>query len=754
MLKGAGRKRARRAESVEVEVSYGQQTSKFSKFQGLPVQSKMATCAPSRNVSLEEIRMNSEDLLEKQDLDAGGFGMVSLCFHRRHGLVVLKTVYTGPQRTEYNDSLLAEGKIMHRLNHDRILKLLGLILEDGNYSLVMEYMKKGNLMNVLKTVTVPFSVKARFIMEIIEGMCYLNEQHVIHKDLKPDNILVDDDFHIKIADLGVASFKAWSKLTKEETNRQRKLKSSTGPKTNAGTLFFMAPEHLKSVHARPTEKSDVYSFGIVLWVILANKEPYENAIAEKQVCFCVVNGDRPETEETWPPEVVGLMQRCWDENPDNRPTFVECDQLFRPFYSSLLEMDVEKDVEKLKREYPIPKDFVRRMESLQLDCDAEPPSCQIPDPPQSLHSSQGLLTTNQVDESQFSAWESNVPVESEDDNYQLERKLQDELSYHQRGNRLDQLESRPPELFADKTDERSRRVFQEASQTSSALQKTLLTCQQYPLNHSQNLHSARVHSVDKAANGYFSQPVFNNSKFAGAQYIANEFPMVTNGFAPPGGAGDLYRHHSISTHPISESSSQRAPVPESTFPGSVPMKYDPFFQNSAMPEMGTTAPNPFQKGHFAYSFNPVEQSLNPLDEPPKSISLSHATGVQIGNNNVLHIVKPTGRSPMSDREESFENMGIFECTRLVAEQQLDLVRDNLGKQWKTCARKLGLRDPEIDEIDHDYERDGLREKVYQMLQKWQMREGTKGTTVGKLAKALYDCHRTDLLIDLRNLVNS
>ncbi|XP_078544159.1 receptor-interacting serine/threonine-protein kinase 1 isoform X2 [Lissotriton helveticus] len=714
----------------------------------------MAMCAPSRNVSLEEIRMSSEDLLEKQDLDAGGFGMVSLCFHRRHGLVVLKTVYTGPQRTEYNDSLLAEGKIMHRLNHDRILKLLGLILEDGNYSLVMEYMKKGNLMNVLKTVTVPFSVKARFIMEIIEGMCYLNEQHVIHKDLKPDNILVDDDFHIKIADLGVASFKAWSKLTKEETNRQRKLKSSTGPKTNAGTLFFMAPEHLKSVHARPTEKSDVYSFGIVLWVIWANKEPYENALAEKQVCFCIVNGDRPETEETWPPEVVGLMQRCWDENPDNRPPFVECDRTFRPFYSPRLEMDVEKDVDKLKREYPIPKDFVRRMESLQLDCVAEPASCQIPDPPQSLHSSQGLLTTNQVDESQFSAWESNMPVESEEDNYQLERKLQDELSYHQRGSRLDQLESQPPEYFADKTDERSRRVFQEASHTSSALQKTLSTCQQNPLNHTQNLHSAPVHSMDKAAKGYFSQPVFNNSKFQGAQNIADGFPMVTNGFAPSGGAGDLYGLHSFSTYPISESSSQRAPVPESTFPGQLHMKYDPFPQNSTLPEMGTTPPNPFQKGHFGYSFNPAEQSLNPLDEPPKSISLSHSTGIQIGNNNVLHIVKPTSRSSMSDREESFENMGIFECTSLVAEQQLDLVRDNLGKQWKTCARKLGLRDPEIDEIDHDYERDGLREKVYQMLQKWQMREGTKGTTVGKLAKALYDCHRTDLLNDLISLVSS
>lgn len=50
----------------------------------------------------------------------------------------------------YNDSLLEEGKMMHRLKHQRVVKLLGVIMEDGNYALVMEYMEKGNLMHVLK----------------------------------------------------------------------------------------------------------------------------------------------------------------------------------------------------------------------------------------------------------------------------------------------------------------------------------------------------------------------------------------------------------------------------------------------------------------------------------------------------------------------------------------------------------------------------------------------------------------------------
>lgn len=51
-------------------------------------------------MSLDDIKMKSTDLLETEHLDSGGFGQVSLCLHRSHGLVILKKVYTGPQRSE------------------------------------------------------------------------------------------------------------------------------------------------------------------------------------------------------------------------------------------------------------------------------------------------------------------------------------------------------------------------------------------------------------------------------------------------------------------------------------------------------------------------------------------------------------------------------------------------------------------------------------------------------------------------------
>lgn len=99
-------------------------------------------------------------------------------------------------------------------------------------------------------------------------------------------------------------------------------------------------------------------------------------------------------------------------------------------------------------------------------------------------------------------------------------------------------------------------------------------------------------------------------------------------------------------------------------------------------------------------------------------------------------------------ESTSRHQDIFANTTSLTDKHLNPIRENMGKQWKNCARKLGFTESQIDEIDHDYERDGLKEKVYQMLQKWLMREGTKGATVGKLAQALHQCCRTDLLTQL------
>ncbi|KGL93438.1 Receptor-interacting serine/threonine-protein kinase 1, partial [Charadrius vociferus] len=661
------------------------------------------------NMSLEDIHMNTQDLLEKKQLDAGGFGTISLCFHKKHGYVVLKKVYTGPQRIEYNASLLEEGRIMRKLQHDRVVKLLGIVLEDGNYSLVMEYVDRGNMMKVLQKFPLPLSVKGRFVLEITEGMLYLHEQGFVHKDLKPENILVDTDFHIKIADLGVASFKSWSRLTQEETVRQKQIKSTC--QNNAGTLFYMAPEHLRCLNVKPVEKSDVYSFGIVIWAIFANKEPYEHGINEAQICFGIINGNRPDIKEITnecPVEIIDLMKQCWEQEAEKRPTFAEISQRYKPFYYQNLGKNIEDDLKKLKKMCPESNELLNRIQSLQIDAVAEDPS-NGQDQPNSLHSSQGAMTS-QVNEALFAASPGNQPVESCETSFisadNLDRKLEREYNYHVFGSRMDKAVPAVVYTPEMREEERRRRVSYDPFAKSSP---TPQWSELYP----------RAEKTGSNTNPYFwPQPVATAPK----QGTVDVFYGPNPNSLLAGNTEGLYGLCSANTFSLS-----KPPVPES----------GPNLQSQT-------------------NVNWYPKNADTDTEDSIKYNISNSSGIQIGSYNYMKIEdhnQHISTSPVATEEiyTYYEAMGIFDNTTVLTDRHLNLVREKLAKQWKHCARKLGFCDPEIDEIDHDYERDGLKEKVYQMLLKWKNREGSKGATVGKLAKALFGCQRLDLLTSLMQI---
>ncbi|XP_072366081.1 receptor-interacting serine/threonine-protein kinase 1 [Scyliorhinus torazame] len=708
-------------------------------------------------MSLDDIRIDSNELIEKQPMDGGGFGMVSLCCTRKHGLVVLKTVYTGPQRTEYNTSLLEEGKMMHQLDHDRVIKLIGVILEDGNYSLVMQFMENGNLLQLLHSVIIPLSVKGRIILEVIEGMTYLHEMHIVHKDLKPENILVDKDYHIKIADLGVAIFKTWSRFTTEEQRRRSQMGSKL--QNNAGTLFYLAPEHLRSLNTKATYKSDVYSFAIVVWVILTNKEPYEYALNDAQVHQLVLSGDRPDMNEIpdgSPHDIVCLMERCWENDPEERLPFKECDQKFRPFYERELRRLIDEGVKELRalsqKKPTAPRELVKRMQSLQADCDGLMPDTPTKDAPNSLHSSQGVPANENPLEAMFSSCKLSEPAEREpdsgiwqnyDDDTQVRRKLNEELNYHLTGSRLDT--SAPQSKMEQIRLERSKRVSNEPVfpnrlhftpsprphlDVPTAEQSADLYC-----SHDSNFQQ-EFHRMGNANYMGRSKPVKEETGWQGASKII-----------PTGQAGLAYRPPSFI--PVTETGH-----PQTGHPSSWTPHQQPGNKNESGKYIGNVVwnqPNQFVPRE-ANNYSHLGQ------EDTSTICMSDAKGVQIGNNNTMNIGKQVfntrkqKNSKVSSQVLKSQRVTIFDDDGPVKESHLDLLRVELGKDWKHCARKLGFRESEIDEIDHDYERDGLKEKVFKMLHKWQMKEGSKGATVRKLAEALQSCNRSDMILSLQNCI--
>ncbi|KAM4686851.1 receptor-interacting serine/threonine-protein kinase 1 isoform 1-T2 [Amazona ochrocephala] len=681
-------------------------------------------------MSLEDIHMSTQDLYEQRKLDAGGFGTIFLCRHKKYGDVVLKKVYTGPQRTNYKASLLEEGRIMHRLQHERVVKLLGIILEDGNYSLVMEYVQRGNVMKVLQKLSLPLSVKGRFMMEIIEGMLYLHKQGFIHKDLKPENILVDTDFHIKIADFGFASYKRWSQLSREETGRQKQINSVC--QYSGGTLSYMAPEHLSTIHIKPGEKSDVYSFGIVMWAIFANKEPYEHSINDSQIRFVVERGNRPNIEEIadkCPMEIIDLMEQCWKQESEKRPTFAEISQTYSPFYHQKLENNIGADLEKLKEMWPVSDELLDEMQSLQIDAVAENRSNARADQPNSLQSIQGSMNS-QVNEALFAASPENQPVESCETPFtsaeNLERKLQCEYNYHVHGSWTDKAVA-PVEYTPEMRKEERRRVSYDPLAKPS------------PIPQWSELHP-RAEKTRSNTNPYIWP----------AATIPKQGTVDTfHGINPKGSL----MQNTDATYGLCLASNFNLgiPVPESGLNTQSQTNVNWHPKNTDK-DTGNAESTTFMRRIFKRHSSVPRASR----EDSVKYNISNSFGVQIGSYNHMKVEEPnhnisTYPGATEEAYRYYKKNGVFDNESAVTDEHLNLVKEKLAKQWRDCARQLGFCEPDIDEIDHDYERYGLKEKVYQMLLKWVMREGAKGATFGKLAKALYDCRRPDLLDSLMQI---
>ncbi|XP_077376031.1 receptor-interacting serine/threonine-protein kinase 1 isoform X2 [Festucalex cinctus] len=613
----------------------------------------------------------------------------------------MKTMYTGPLRNEESKrSLLEEGSIMASLNHKRVVRLLGVIMEERGCSLVMELMPRGNLLAMLEKVTVPVSIKGRIILEILEGMVYLTERNVIHKDIKPENILIDKDFHIKIADLGLATCKMWSKLSKEESHKKSRMGLSAKMRA-AGTLSYMAPEHLESVHTVSTEKSDVYSFAIVVWVIVTGKEPYANARNEDQISQCVRNGNRPAMDlipENTPAEIINLMVMCWAHNPLQRPTFLEGYNLFHPFYETKLVPHVEKDLVHLQALYEGPDQLVDKMKSLSMTDE-----CISTDCPAFLESTDRSVNgpvEASIEDIDGISCESVATTSESGPEVSLEEKLQPELNYHRHGSYNSQQQ-----------------------RTSSNILPS------FPNNKPP------------------SQPEHNTP------FVSSVHSWTKAEAVQPSSQEDACYHPAA---PFHESMTASTPKPSilqmSTSVGSLPPSNQQhpdshYLRQQSWPSSSVTETS------AGYACNLRKGGAA---QDSGSLFISNARGIQIGNNNNLNIHYDATQSfsslpgNMWSSSQLREGIQKYEVCA-VTEEHLEVLRKSIGAKWKSYARRLGLSDVEIETIEHDFFLDGLPEMVHQMLQHWKMKEGSLGCTIGKLCRALEGVIDVDVIQKILNI---
>ncbi|XP_069564159.1 receptor-interacting serine/threonine-protein kinase 3 [Brachyistius frenatus] len=259
-------------------------------------------------------------------IGSGGFGQIYKARHRQWCCdVAIKLLH-------YDDgsssSLLHEVDMMRQGSNPHVIQVLGVFkgrppssASSAQLGLVMEFMEKGSLASLQNTLQgpPPWPLAFRLTHQVALGVNFLHSLSppLLHLDLKPSNVLLDSFLNAKLTDFGLAKFY-------QSVSRGSKKKSE-----ECGTSSYMPPEAFDMSYT-PSRASDIYSYGILLWSIVTGKPPYPNA-KTTLVRLRIPEGDRPSLEKircqagvAGLTTLMELMKRCWEENPNRRPSSIDC----------------------------------------------------------------------------------------------------------------------------------------------------------------------------------------------------------------------------------------------------------------------------------------------------------------------------------------------------------------------------------------------------------------------------------------------
>eukprot|EP01116_Phalansterium_solitarium_P025293 TRINITY_DN9590_c0_g2_i1.p1 TRINITY_DN9590_c0_g2~~TRINITY_DN9590_c0_g2_i1.p1 ORF type:complete len:976 (+),score=404.90 TRINITY_DN9590_c0_g2_i1:228-3155(+) len=235
----------------------------------------------------------------------------------------IKKLYTSDSAPAVSDKTLRELRsevdVLCRLRHPSVTLFMGACCQLPDPCIVMEYVSRGSLARLLsqrETVELGWPLRVEMLIDVARGMNYLHSMRppIMHRDLKTDNLLVDDSWQVKLADFGLAKTQAAG--------------SGGWARTNCGTVGYAAPEVLQN---RPyTDKADVYSFGVVMWEVLTRDIPYREHVNTMAVIRSIDRGETLPIPADCPPRYADLMRACWDLEPSRRPSFRDVLQQLEP----------------------------------------------------------------------------------------------------------------------------------------------------------------------------------------------------------------------------------------------------------------------------------------------------------------------------------------------------------------------------------------------------------------------------------------
>ncbi|MFS8030911.1 putative protein kinase STE-STE-Pl family [Helianthus anomalus] len=239
------------------------------------------------------------------EIGKGAYGRVYKGLDLENGdFVAIKQVSLENIAQEDLNIIMQEIDLLKNLNHKNIVKYLGSLKTKTHLHIILEYVENGSLANIIKPNKFgpfPESLVAVYIAQVLEGLVYLHEQGVIHRDIKGANILTTKEGLVKLADFGVAT-----KLTEADVNTH----------SVVGTPYWMAPEVIEM--SGVCAASDIWSVGCTVIELLTCVPPYYD-LQPMPALFRIVQDENPPIPDSLSPGLTDFLHQCFKKDARLRP---------------------------------------------------------------------------------------------------------------------------------------------------------------------------------------------------------------------------------------------------------------------------------------------------------------------------------------------------------------------------------------------------------------------------------------------------
>lgn len=293
--------------------------------------------------------LTDDDFDKLGELGSGNGGVVMKVRHKSSRLIMARKLIHLEVKPAVKKQIIRELKVLHECNFAHIVGFYGAFYSDGEISICMEYMDAGSLDLILKKAgRIPESILGTITSAVLKGLSYLRDKHAImHRDVKPSNILVNSSGEIKICDFGVSG-----QLIDSMAN------------SFVGTRSYMSPERLQGTHY--SVQSDIWSLGLSLVEMAIGMYPIPPPDAKTLAAIFGprADGDSPgHSNGPRPMAIFELLDYIVNEPPPKLPAGIFTDE-FKDFVDRCLKKNPEEraDLKTLMNH-----DWIKKAESENVD---------------------------------------------------------------------------------------------------------------------------------------------------------------------------------------------------------------------------------------------------------------------------------------------------------------------------------------------------------------------------------------------------